>query len=224
MIEGLAEAGITESQRGDDINLFLNATNVVKALSFDCLKRQPPSARRAEPVGMYDTMFGIEYTFESLRALPNAFNGRNIRSMNFSPRCVYARQAFDRVEAFAQYLDSPDRKYLQRGNLGRCYTQCVRIMTERERLVQWLKAYKGTERSAIVASFYADFFALRPADVAKRTLRDRFAALRRELIALDERYAMETDPVKQLKIRDAIMEKGIPGDPVLHAKWAQKFN
>ena len=128
------------------------------------------------------------------------------------------------MEAFAQYLDSPERKYLQRGNLGRYYTQCVRIMVERERLVQWFKAFKGAERSEIVASFYADFLSVRPADVAKRVLRDRFAKLRRELIALDERYAMETDPVKQLKIRDQIMEKGIPGDPVLHSKWAQKFN
>ena len=224
MIEGLAAMGITESQRGEDINLFLNTTNVSRALAFDCLRRRPPNARRPEPVGMYDTLFGIEYTFESLRALPNAFNGRNIRSMNFSPRCVSARKAFDRVEAFAQYLDSADRKYLQRGNLGRCYTQCVRIMIERERLVQWLKNFKGAERSEIVASFYADFLSLRPADVAKRVLRDRFAKLRRELIALDERYAMETDPEKQLKIRDAIMDKGIPGDPVLHAKWAQKFD
>ena len=92
-------AGITESQRGEDINLFLNTTNIVKALAFDCLNRRPPNVRRPEPVGMYDTLFGIEYTYESLRALPNAFNGRNIRSMNFSPRCIAARQAYDRVEA-----------------------------------------------------------------------------------------------------------------------------
>jgi hypothetical protein len=224
MIEGLVAAGITESQRGDDINLFLNTTNIVKALDFDCLKRRPPNARRPEPVGMYDTLFGIEYTYESLRALPNAFNGRNIRTMNFSPRCVSAKQAFDRVEAFVQYLDSKDRKYLQRGTLGRYYTQCVRIMIERERLVQWLKGVKGTERCEIVASFYADFFALRSADVAKRVLRERFTKLRRDLIALDERYTQETDPEKQLGIRDEIMAKGVPGDPVLHAKWAQKFD
>ena len=34
----------------------------------------------------------------------------------------------------------------------------------------------------------------------------------------------ETDPNKQLTIRDEIMAKGIPGDPVLHVKWAQKFD
>lgn len=225
LIESLASVGVTESQRGDDINLFLNTTNIVKALKFDCLtKGRPPNMRRPAPVGDYDNLFGIEYTYESLRALPNAFNGHNIRAMNFTPRCDYAQKAFDSVEKFVQYLDGEDKRYLQKGNLGRYYTQCVRILTARENLVQWLKDFKGSERAEIVASFYADYFALQPSDVAKRMLRDRFNKLRRDLNTLNDRYMLETDPEKQLAVRDEIMAKGIPGDPILHAKWAQKFD
>ena len=224
MVEGLRSAGVTDSQMGDDIAMFFNTNNVIKALHFDCLRTRPPNARRITPSGAYDTLFGIEYTYESLQALPNAFNGRNIRAMGFSPRCVAARQAFSRVEAFVQYLDGEDRKHLQRGLLGRYYTQCVKILIERENFVQWLKRLSGSERVGIVANFYADYFAPRPSDVAKRLLRERFAKLRREMMTLSDRYTLETDPMKQLAIRDEIMAKGIPGDPVLHVKWAQKFD
>lgn len=223
MIEGLSAAGVTESQYGEDIGLFLKRENLIQALGFDCLSRRPPNVRRPAPVGMYDTLFGIEYTFESLRALPNAFNGRDVRTMGFLPRCVAARQAFNRVEALVQYLDD-NREYLQSGALGRYYAQCVSITNGRELLVQWLKNYKGAERGEIVASFYADFFSSRPMEPAKRLLRDRFSKLRQNVIALNERYTLETDPDRQLEIRDQILSAGIPGDPELHAKWAQKFD
>lgn len=224
MVCGLASVGITPDARGDDINMFLNTTNVDEALSFDCLRRRPPNARRPEPIGMYDALFGIEHVYESLRALPNALNGRNVRTVGFAPRCIAARQAFDRAEMFVQYLDGEDKKYLQRGDVGRFYTQCVRITIERENMVQRFKDKKGSERLEIVAGYFADYFSSQPTDVAKRALSLRFAALKRELVALGERYQFETDPEKQLKLRDEIIDRGIPGDPVMHSKWAQKFD
>ena len=223
MIEGLIKVGVTLESRGEVIDYFINQTNVNEALSFDCLRRRPPNTRRPEPVGIYDTMFGIEATYEALRSLPKMTNARNMRSI-FEPRCYKARQAFDRAETFVQYLDSEDRKYLQRGDIGKFYTQCVRITIERERMVQRLADFRGADRSEIVAGYYADFFSSNPNDTAKRTLSLRFAKLKRELIDLGERYQLETDPDKQLKLRDEIMEKGIPGDPVLHSKWAQKYD
>ncbi len=230
MIDNLAEIGVTESHIGHDIKFFTTA-NMAAALTFDCLSRPPPNVRRPEPVGMYDTLFGIEYTYESLRALPSAFNGRSVRAMNFSPKCIAARQEFDRVEAFVQYIDTfrkslgrEESESLARGRLGRFYTQCLKIMNVRERLVQWLKEYKGPERGEIVASFYADFFIGGNSNVAKNALRDRFRKLSRELIALDDRYKLEFDPERQLSIRDEIMRRGIPGDQILHSKWAQKFD
>ena len=224
MIGGLAACGITMDGRGDDIDLFVDTKNIEKALSFDCFSRRPPNARRPEPVGMYDTLFGIEWTFESLSALPKSYSGRNRRSMAFTPRCISARQAFDHAANLVQYLEGDDRRYLQHGDIGRYYTQCVRITIERERLVQWLKDYKGTDRAEIVASFYADFFSPDPTDVAKRALSQRFAKLKREVIALDEKYKFEMDPEKQLALREKIIETGIPGDQLVHSRWAQKFD
>lgn len=224
MTEGLFKVGVTAESRGESIDCFLNPTNVDKALTFDCLSRRPPNVRRPEPVGTYDAMFGIEPTFEALRALPKTAAPRAGRTRGFEPRCFLARQAFDRAETFVQYLDGDDRRYLQRGEVGRLYTQCVRITIARERMVRRLKDYRGSDRAEIVAGYYADFFSSSPNDTAKRTLGLRFAKLKRELIDLGERYQLETNPDRQLKLRDEIMEKGIPGDPVLHAKWAQKYD
>lgn len=224
MIDGLVSAGITLESRGDDIDMFIDWNNIQSALSFDCLKRRPPNARRPEPIGMYDTLFGIEYTYESLRALPNSFNARHLRSMAFAPRCVAARQAFDRAETLVQYLGGEERKYMKSGDIGRYYDQCVSITTERENLVQRLKEYKGTERAEIVASFYSDFLSSSPSDVAKRSLSQRFASLKKEVVALGEKYNFETDPAKQIAVREQILAEGIPGDPVVHSKWAQKFD
>jgi pSer/pThr/pTyr-binding forkhead associated (FHA) protein len=224
MTEGLIKVGVTLDGRGDTIDYFLNQTNVNEALSFDCLNRRPPNTRRPEPVGVYDTMFGIESTYEALRALPRAGTGRNTRLLGFEPRCFKARQAFDRAETFVQYLDGEDRRYLQRGDVGKYYLQCVRITIERERMVQRLKEFSGSDRAEIVAGYYSDFFSSNPTDTAKRTLSLRFAKLRREIIDLGERYQIESDPEKQLALRDEIMAKGIPGDPVLHSKWAQKYD
>lgn len=224
MIEGLKSAGVTDDSRGECIDCFLNPTNIAKALEFDCMQRRPPNVRRPEPAGLYDSMFGIEYTFESLRSLPNVFNGRNIRTAMFTPKCVAARKAFDGAETFIQYLDNPARAYLQRGAVGKYYTQCMRITIEREKMVQFFKDVKGSPRAELVAGFYADFFSSDPSEVAKRELSVKFGKLKREIISLGEDYMLETDPEKQLAIREEILSKGIPGDPALHSKWAQKYD
>lgn len=223
MIEGLIKAGVTVDGRGEAIDSFLNHDNIIQALSFDCLKRRPPNTRRPEPSGMYDTLFGIETTYEALRALPKTYDGRNVRSLGFEPMCFKARQAFDRAETFVQYLDN-DRRYLQHGDVGRYYDQCVLITNEREKMVEFLQDFRGSDRAEIVAGYYADFFSSNPNDTAKRTLSLRFAQLKREINELGERYQLEMNPDKQLELRDMIMEKGIPGDTVLHAKWAQKYD
>ena len=224
MIEGLIKVGVTLDSRGEVIDCFLDQTNINKALSFDCLNRRLPNARRSEPVGTYDTMFGIESTYDALLALPRVNTGRSTRLFGFEPLCFKARQAFDRAEMFVQYLDSEERRYLQRGEVGRYYLQCVRITIERERMVRRLMDFTGSERAEIVAGYYADFFSSNPNDTAKRTLGLKFAKLKREIIDLGDRYQLEMNPDRQLKLRDEMMARGIPGDPVLRAKWAQKYD
>ena len=223
MVNGLAASGVSTNSQGDAVAAFTTAANWEKALSFDCFESRPPSPRRKEPSGMYDEMLGVEHTYESLRALPNTYNGRSMRMIGFTPKCQTARQAFEKAELFVQYLDNDDKKYLQRGAIGKYYTQCMKIALAREKMVSVLRAIKGSRRRCLVASFYAEYFTARSTYDAKRVIATQFKALQREVAELGDAYSVETDPVKQIAIRDKILATGLPGDPIVHPKWVQKF-
>ena len=223
IIAGLTAGGVTTSSNGDAVNAFTSASNWEKALSFDCFKRSPPSPRRHDPICVYDDMLGIEFTYESLKNLPNAYDGRSSRMVGFEPKCKMALRAFEKAELFVQYLDSENKKYLQDGLVGKYYAQCIKVAIAREKLVSVLKSIKGSKRRALVASFFAEFFTPRPDTTVKNTIAAQFKALSRDVAELNEAYRVETDPVKQIEIRDKMLETGIPGDPILHPKWVQKF-
>ena len=223
MVNGLSASGITPEGSGEVIGAFMSSDNWNKALSFDCLEARPPSPRRQEPSGFYDELLGIEHTYESLKALPNTYNGRGMRIVGFTPKCQTAKQAFEKAELLVQYLDNDDKKYLQRGLIGKYYTQCIKVAIAREKLVSTLKSLNGSKRSRLVAAFYAEFFTARPTYPAKRSIEAQFRALAREVAELGEAYSVETDPEKQIKIRDTMLKTGIPGDPILHPKWVQRF-
>lgn len=223
MIAGLVSGGVTVDGNGEAVNMFTSASNWEKALSFDCFKRSPPSPRRHEPICVYDDMLGIEYTYESLKNLPNAYDGRSSRMVGFEPKCKMALRAFEKAELFVQYLDSDNKKYLQSGTVGKYYAQCIKVAIAREKLVSVLKAIKGNKRRSLVASFFAEYFTPRPDTTVKNKIAAQFKALSRDVAELNEAYRLETDPVKQIAIRDKMLETGIPGDPVLHPKWVQKF-
>ena len=223
LVDGLAASGVTTTSRGEAVDAFMTDGNWEKALSFDCFEKAPPSPRRKEPSGVYDELLGIEHTYESLKTLPNTYNGRSMRMVGFTPKCITARQAFEKAELFVQYLDNADKKYLQRGEIGKYYTQCIKIAIDREKMVSMLKTYKGPNRSRIVAAFYAEFFTPRPDTTAKRAIESQFKSLTREIIELGDDYIKETEPEKQIEIRNRMLKTGLPGDPILHPKWVQKF-
>ena len=223
MVSGLSASGVTPDGCGEAIEAFLRSANWEKALTFDCFERRPPSPRRREPSGVYDELLGIEHTYESLKALTNTYNGRSMRMVGFTPKCQTARQAFEKAELFVQYLSNADKKYLQRGALGRYYDQCVKVALAREKMVALLKTFKGSKRRSLVASFYAEYFTARPTSTAKRSIEAQFKSLLRDVAELGDAYSVETDPEKQIKIRDKMLDTGIPGDTTLHPKWVQKF-
>ncbi len=224
MISGLTESGVTPDGCGEAIASVKSEDGWQKALSFDCLSKRPPSPRRTAPSSKYDEFLCIEYTYESIRALPNIYNGRSMRLLGFKPVCQLVRKTFEKAELFVQYLDNPDKRHLQRGVVGKYYTQCTKIAIDRENVVRVLRNIKGSKRRRLVAAFYAEYFTARPSYAAKRTIEAQFKDLSREVLELCDAYANESDPEKQITIRDRILETGLPGDPAVHPKWVQKFN
>ena len=222
MVNGLSAIGVVNGDCGKALTRVLDVQSWNKALTFSCFDEKPPATRRSEPSGIYDALLGVEFTFQSLRALPDNYNGWCLRMIEFSPHVVEARKAFEYIEVFVRYLEERP-KWLRRGELGAFWKSCVDLMAKREELIKFLASYKGEERAELVTGFYHGWFSRQFDPVRRNDISARFKALQRKVSALCEQYAESSDPLKQIDIRGKILAVGLPGDSLIHSKWVQKF-
>ena len=47
--------------------------------------------------------------------------------------------------------------------------------------------------------------------------------MQKEIMALNEKYEVTSNPIEQIAIRKKILDIGIPGDPKIHPKWVALF-
>ena len=222
MVRSLEEKGVTPETCERHLDHVLSEDSWRQALSFACFSERPPNVRRKDPSGQYDEFLGVEFTFQSIRALPDDYNGWCLRMIGFSPEVVEARAALEYVEVFVKFAaDSP--KWLRRGKMGRFVDRCRELEAGRARIVEFLKSFDGSPRAKVVAAFYAGYLDPGSFDLARRrALAAEFKAVQRKVSALCERYGDTSDPVEQIAIRTEILETGFPGDSQLHSKWVQK--
>ena len=224
MVSMLSEAVFTEGAAGGAaLKSALSQEAWNRAFAFDCLGKAPPSARRKEPAGDYDEMVGLEYAYESLRALPEAYNGRCLSLVGFAPKIKLARQALEQVEAFVAYMDE-QRQWLRKGKLLKYLEQCRKILSLRDTVVKSMREQTGAERVRVLAAFCANYLSATPTFAERQKVADMFKALQAKVSALSEEYEAESDPMRQLAIRDRILAEGFPGDAAVHSKWVQKFD
>ncbi len=222
MVNGLSAVGVMNGDCSSPLKLALSVESWSKALSFSCFNEKPPTSRRKDPSGLYDELIGIDFTFQSIRALPDNYNGWCLRMIGFSPAVVDARKAFEYIDVFVKYLDERP-SWLSRGELGKFGKYCRSLQDGRAQLVQFLSSYKGEPRAQLVAEFYRGWLS-RQFDQRERTaLAERFRAIQRQISGLCEKYDNTTDPVEQIAIRGRLLSIGLPGDAQLHSKWVQKF-
>ena len=222
MVNSLAEKGVVSGNCDAHLRHVLSIESWQNALTFDCFNEKPPSTRRRVPSGFYDELLGVDYTFQSLRALPDNYNELCLRLIGFSPDVVEARRALEYVNTFVKYIKERDA-WLRRGELGVFLKDCEGLQKKREDLLAFLNSYSGSPRAKVIAGFYAGFFSS-DFDLAKRReLSDSFKAIQREVSALSEKYSNTSDPIQQISLRAKILEIGFPGDAQLHSKWVQRY-
>ena len=224
MVRNLEAAGIRNGERGHLLTFVSNPATWEKALSFDCFRSRFPLSSRVDPTGVYDELFGIEYTYENLRELPSPPGRKTAVLMNFVPKCQTVKAAFEQVRTFLVFMDRPESKDFRTGKLGRLYTLGAQILSDREKLVAMLKKRtKGgtSERAKIVAGYYAEYFSAEPSYADLRSLEMQFRKLQKQIHELNERYEAEPDPEKRLKLRKEILDKGIPGMEAVRARWVE---
>ena len=222
MVNGLSAVGVVNGDCGDPLKRTLDVGSWNKAFTFSCFNEKPPATRRKEPSGFYDELLGIDFTFQSLRALPDNYNGWCLRMIGFSPDVVEARKALEYVDVFVKYMDERP-VWLSRGELGAFCVYCRSLQERRDRLLEFLFAYNGDPRAQLIARFYSGWFARKFELKSRKDLSEQFRAIQRKVSELSERYSDVSDPVEQISIRAKMLSVGFPGDAQLHSKWVQKF-
>ena len=222
MVNGLAAVGIVNGDCAAPLKRVLSLESWNKAMTFSCFDEKPPTTRRANPSGFYDELLGIDFTFQSIRKLPENYDGWCLRMIGFSPDVVEARKALEYIDVFVKYLDERPA-WLRRGELGAFDKYCRSLQEKREHLLKALASYKGDPRAELITGFYHGWFSRQFDLKARKDLAERFRAIQRKVSELCERYDEITDPVAQISSRAKILSIGIPGDAQLHSKWVQKF-
>ena len=222
LVDGLASRGVENGSCDTALQRVLTADSWLKALSFDCLEGRPPKARRKDPCGFYDELLGVEFTYQSLRALPGAYNGFALRMTGFTPNIVDAKRTLEQVDQFVTFIDNGPAM-LRKGALGEFRDYGRRLLADRDAIVASLSAYGGTPRAKLVAGFYADYLSGGGTLPHRKQLAEEFKSIQKEVSDLAERYTASSDPVEQISLRTKIMAVGLPGDAQLHSKWVQKY-
>lgn len=222
IVSGLAEQGIANGTCGTPVRRILDNARWKEALTFSCFKGKPPTARRKSPVGPYDELLGVDYTFYNLRALPQNYDGKCLRLIGFSPDCVEAHTAFERLSVFVEFVEARPA-WLRRGELGAFHAHCRKLLESRDKLVAYLEGIEGSIRMQLVARFYAGYLSKSFPEEKRRALVEDFKKLQREVASLNEKYEATSNPMEQIAIRQKILDIGIPGDPQLHAKWVALY-
>ena len=79
----------------------------------------------------------------------------------------------------------------------------------------------ASERTRLVAGYYAEFFSPDPSYAALRGMEMAFKRLVKSMNVLAEEFENENDPEKHIQIRKNILSRGIPGMEIVRKCWAE---
>ena len=226
MIRNLESAGIRNEEKGRLLTFVTSSASWDAALAFDCFSARFPLPSRIDPTGVYDELVGIEYTYENLRELPKPPGRKTAVLMNFIPKCQTAKMAFEQVATFISFMDRPDNGQFKVGRLGRLYALAAQILADKAKLVSDLKKRShgpsnAWNRARIVAGYYAEYFADKPSYADLRALEMAFRSLQKQVNSMNEQYESESDPERRLRMRQQMLETGIPGMEAVRARWVE---
>ena len=225
MVNAMREGGVRDGEKGAAIAFATSRGNWDKVLSFDCFGGRFPAASRIDPCGVYDEMLGIEFVYENLRELPKPPGRQNETILSFRPQACSARTVFLQVQTFVQYMERPENAEFRAGRLAQLCALGSEILADRAKLAADLKARSqdkaASDRTRIVAGYYAEFFSADPSYAALRGMEMSFKRLVKSMNVLAEEFENENDPEKHIQIRKTILARGIPGMEIVRKCWAE---
>ena len=165
-------------------------------------------------------MLGIEGFFEFIYALPAPYDQSVYAEFQFRPEIVKFRNLLTAVRNFRNFAGQPGSQWFRSGEVERLYAATGRILEFRDRLA---KDYSGRESASARERILrkAIVFFLSPGEVRETELENfsrELKQMRTPLIRLGRDYNTASDE-RRIRIRDEILSRGIPGDPVVRRMW-----
>lgn len=200
-----------------------------KVFACDSINGMLPKRSRQQASGEYDQLLGVEAFYAYLRALPEPLDNAILADLPFEPLLNQAREAIKRIETVLAFIAQPDNQWMNVEKLGTTVQRLERILKQRDDLVTQMvtKAESSSGRRALIAGGIAARLTIDHTKIKIKGLTpeewlvQELAQQRVELIKLNEGYTL-APPTRQIEIRNEILEKGLPGDPLVRRMWAMK--
>ncbi len=200
-----------------------------KVFACDTLNSPMPRRSRQEHSGEYDRVLGVEEFYEYLAALPGPVNPALVADLPFVSMLTQAREMLQKIEALDAFIGQPENQWMNAGKLARQMTRLAAILAGRETLLKKYAALSETSsgRAALIAGGIAMRLSPKPGAVKVKGqplevwLEGELKSQRAALQQLNGEYSM-APAVRQIEIRNELMGKGLPGDPLVRAMWARR--
>lgn len=220
----LTQFGVTEKKEvPPQIACFFDQKVLAQVLRCDVLDKPIPSRGRTAPAGEYDRLLGIEPFYEFLYALPMELDPEIYHDTAFQIEIIKALETYKKLEDLTSFLAVPRNMIFCKGRLGEFNAFANKLLAQRSQLVKTLAETPIATRQGLLAHGIAIFLAGRndlPEDAPEKYMTE-LKKYRAPLIRLDAEFST-APPRRAIEIRDEILKRGLPGDPLVRKMWAKR--
>jgi len=218
-----------EGDSPEMLAVFQDQAVMDKVLACDTLDNPMPRRSRQGPSGEYDRVLGTEEFYEHLAALPNPVIPALVADLPFVSMLTQARELLQKIDALDSFVSQSENAWMAGGKLARQLARFAAMQAKREALVKEYaaKAETGSGRAALIAGGIAMRLSPKAGAVKikgqplEAWLEGELKNQRAAMQQLNGEYNM-APAVRQIEIRNEVMGKGLPGDPLVRVMWARR--
>ena len=204
----------------EEIRFFSDEKRIEHILDLTELAQNP--ARRV--IGEYDRVFGEQYFYEviqqTVHSTNNIYASDLVPDMKRIPKCVLLKDLYRGLNEALLWMDLPQNQWLIQGKMKETRDYYRQLMSTRPQILQMFRNIAARNRNnrkyylAMTAYFYYEIVT---PDVPEKMR--AFAAEWRKFRLAQQNLLSQYNPMNQAasrQIRDTIIARGIPGDPVFN--------
>lgn len=224
LYRALQQCGITGKREiPPQIACFFDRGTMAEVLRCDILDKPLPSRGRTAPAGEYDRLLGMEPFYDFLYSLPMELDTAIYDDIGFPAEILKARETFRKLEDLNAFFAQSKNRIFCRGKLGTFNAFAAELLDRRSELVKEFLKQPTDTRAGLLANGIALFLAGK-GDVSPEAPEQFMRALKKYragLIKLNAEFS-SAPPVRAIQIRDEILARGIPGDPLVRKMWSKR--